>query len=126
MKDHYKPSYSIRDNCGFAATELVELFLFHNIQAVRIRGYFKCDIPVHNKKDFTPEMKKEFLQSGKDFNSRTDRLELIKNSSYHEEWLKCPHYWVEADNQVFDPSGNGQFIESGLSSDLHISRYLRS
>jgi hypothetical protein len=80
-------------------------------------------VPVHSKKDFTLEMKAEFKESKLDFNSKEDRLNWINNSSYKTEWLNCPHYWVEVAGHILDPSGEAQFIDSGLSKDLEIHRY---
>lgn len=125
MIKHYKESYGIRDNCGFAAIDLVLFFESHGIPAQRVQGYFKCDIQVHNKRDFTKEMKIEFLESGLDFNSKSDRLSWLANSKYSEEWRLCPHYWVECEGQIFDPSGEAQFIASGLASDLDENRYIK-
>lgn len=68
-------------------------------------------------------MKKEFQSSGLDFNSKQDRLEWIKSTPYHKEWLDYPHYWVEVNQEFYDPSGHAQFVDSGLSSDINDYRY---
>lgn len=125
MNDHYKYSYGIRDNCGIAAIDLMEFLISRGFNAERIQGNFKCDIPVHNKKDFTKEMMVEFNKTGLDFNAPKDRLEWIQSSSYFEEWLLCPHYWVEVEGEILDPSGEAQFVESGLAKDLDSKRYIR-
>lgn len=124
MENNWSAEYGIRGNCGLAAIYLVDFFKAHNIESERIKGHFKCDIPVHDKEDFTAAMKFEFRQSGLDFNNPKDRLNWIKESSYFQEWLLCPHYWVEVDGEIFDPSGKAQFIDTGLSLSLDIHRYL--
>lgn len=124
MENHWSSEYCIRGNCGPAAIYLVDFFKIHKIEAERIKGHFKCDIPVHDKEDFTSEMKLEFRKSGLDFNSSEDRLNWIKESSYYQEWLLCPHYWVEVDGEIFDPSGKAQFIDTGLALNLETYRYL--
>lgn len=125
MKTHYKSSYGIRDNCGIAASDLVLFFEKHNVFSERVFGYFNCDIPVHDKLDFTSQMKIDFLKQGLNFSSKEARLNWIMASSYYSEWLKCPHYWVEVSGQIFDPSGVAQFVDSGLSKDVEAWRYLR-
>ncbi len=122
-QDHYKSSYSQRDNCGIAAIDLIEFLRENKIKATRIKGTFLCDIPVHNKKDFTMEMKKEFFKSELDFNQAEDRLKWLLNSPYSQEWCHCPHYWVEVQGIILDPSGEGQFLETGLAKDLSEKRY---
>lgn len=124
-KTKYQKIYGIRDNCGPATYDLIFFMNDNGISAEQVQGYFKCDIPVHDKRDFTTEMKVEFKESGLDWNSSQDRLEWIKASKYYEEWLKCPHYWVEINGEIFDPSGEAQFIGSGLATDLDPSRYLK-
>jgi hypothetical protein len=125
MTNHYKSSYGTRDNCGIAAIDLMLFLQDMGFKAERIQGYFLCDIPVHNKRDFTKEMKNEFMMSGLDFNSKEDRLNWIKASKYFEEWLKCPHYWVVVEGEILDPSGVAQFIDLGLAKDLNTHRYLK-
>lgn len=122
-RDHYKSFYSKRDNCGIAAIELIQFLQENDIKAKRIKGTFLCDIPVHNKKDFTESMKKEFFESDLNFNNPEDRLKWLLSSSYKQEWCHCPHYWVEAYGVLLDPSGEGQFIETGLAKDLSEDRY---
>lgn len=123
MKERYKSSYGIRDNCGLACLDLMDYFRERGIKSDRVQGNFKCDIPVHAKKDFTETMKEEFSKTNLDFNKADDRLQFLKDSIYFEEWHLAPHYWVEVQGKIFDPSGQAQFVDSGLASDLDLSRY---
>ena len=124
MENHWKPSYGVRDNCGPAALDLMDFFKENGINSKRVRGEFLCDIPIHAKKDFSKEMIDEFNKSGLDFNNKIDRLNWITESTYYEEWKKCPHYWVVVESLIFDPSGDAQFVSSGLSSDTNLDRYI--
>jgi hypothetical protein len=123
MTTKYQSFYGVRDNCGLAAIDLVNFFKIHGIRAERIKGHFHCDLPVHDPKDFTKAMKAEFIQSGLDFNAPTDRLTWLQSSPYGAEWLNCPHYWVEVEGEIFDPSGQAQFVYSGLAADTDTHRY---
>lgn len=119
--------YSVRDNCGEACLDFLsyatdELKSDHHF--IRVQGNFKTDIVVHAKKDFTKEMKKEFLELGYDWNSKEHRRKYIEESKYNEEYHLCPHYWIEdLSGNIYDPSGEGQFVSAGLASDLDASRY---
>lgn len=70
-------------------------------------------------------MKKELIDSGKNFNVATDRKEFILNTpEYAKEWIKIPHYWaVDADGNIYDPAGMLQFLGS-VSGDLGKARYV--
>ena len=118
--------YSIRDNCGPAAIDFISWLKTKGINAHRVQGYFKADSVVFDKADFTKEMKAEFIKDGGNFNSSKDRKEWIDNSKYSEEWKEIPHYWVkiEGSSKIFDPSGELQFIKSGLAKDLNPTRYI--
>ena len=115
--------YSIRDNCGPAALDFLDYTKDPKLK--RVSGYFKADTVVYDKADFTKEMKKEFAESGLDFNNSTDRKKWIEQSKYAEEWKEIPHYWVkDANGKIFDPSGQLQFIKTGLAKDLNPKRYI--
>ena len=118
-------NYARRDNCGPACIAM-EYWAkrTYNIDLTRIRGYFVADKVVYDKADFTPEMKHEFMQSGLDFNQPAVRRRWIESSKYAEEWKKIPHYWlVDAQNNIYDPVGQAQLIDSGLATDLNNNRY---
>ncbi len=127
--------YDKRDNCGPAASDFV-MWTELNPSVVRqygikdlkiIRGFFKGDIPVSAKKDFTREMKKEFLKDGGNWNNDKERFEWISNSKYAEQWKYIPHYWVEdSKGKIYDPVGQQQFIDAGYSKDLNSDRYTLS
>ena len=127
--------YDKRDNCGPAASDFV-MWTELNPSVVRqygikdlkiIRGFFKGDIPVSAKKDFTREMKKEFLKDGGNWNNDKERFEWISNSKYAEQWKYIPHYWVEdSKGKIYDPVGQQQFIDAGYSEDLNSDRYTLS
>lgn len=117
--------YSIRDNCGFCASEFIMFAAKKGITLTRERGYFRADEVVHDKADFTPKMKIEFRQSGLNWHSAVDRKQWIENSEYADEWHKVPHYWcIDANGNILDPSGEAQFIRTGLARDLNSTRYL--
>jgi hypothetical protein len=117
--------YDKRDNCGPTALDFISWAESKGIKDLkRINGYFKADIPVSTKRDFTREMKQEFLNDGGDWNNAKDRFEWISNSQYSEQWKYIPHYWVENPNgKIYDPVGQQQFIDAGYSKDLNPDRY---
>ena len=121
-------SYSKRDNCGPAALDFIDHHAKNGVKLTRVRGNFVADHAVHDKNDFTPDMKKEFYTTNKDFNNKDHRKEFIENHpKYKEEWKKIPHYWTKDEQgNIHDPSGHSQFIKSGLSKDLDKSRYEES
>ena len=120
--------YDKRDNCGPAALDFISWAESKGIKDLkRIDGYFKVDIPVSSKRDFTQEMKQEFLNDGGDWNNAKDRLEWIYNSPYSEQWKYIPHYWVEDRNgKIYELTGQQQFIDTGYAKDLNPYRYMLS
>jgi hypothetical protein len=117
--------YSVRDNCGPAALDMMVWAKSQGMDLKRYYGYFTADSVVSEKADFTKEMKKEFSQLGLDFNDPVARKEFIESSpKYRDEWKKVPHYWLQdSQGKVYDPSGYIQFVKGGLSRDLSPSRY---
>ena len=57
-----------RDGCGPAALDLMSFAKERGIKLKRIEGFFHADKVASEKKDFTPEMKDEFLDPGGNFN----------------------------------------------------------
>jgi hypothetical protein len=117
--------YDKRDNCGPAALDFISWAESKGIKDLkRIDGYFKADIPVSSKKDFTREMKQEFLNDGGNWDSNKERFDWVSNSKYAEQWKYIPHYWVEdSKGNVFDPTGYQQFVNAGYAKDLLPYRY---
>ena len=129
--------YDKRDNCGPAALDFISwaelnpsVMKDYGVNAKdlkRIRGFFKADIPVSGKRDFTREMKQEFLKDGGNWNSAKERFEWISNSKYKEQWKYIPHFWVEdSKGRIYDTVGQQQFIDAGYSKDLNSDRYTLS
>ena len=117
--------YGKRDMCGPACLDFIDWAKQQGIELKRVRGEFVADEVVSAKADFTPEMKKEFAQSGLDWNSAADRKAWIEQSEYAEEWKRVPHYWtVDKDGNIHDPSGYQQLVKTGLAKDLDPSRYI--
>ena len=118
--------YDKRDNCGPATLDFISWAKSKGIKDLkRIDGYFKADIPVSSKKDFTREMKQEFLNDGGDWNNAKERFKWISKSKYAEQWKYIPHYWVEDSNgKIYDPTGQQQFIDAGYAKDLNPDRYV--
>ena len=114
-----------RDNCGPAAISFMQFLTKQGKKGLkRVEGFFKADTVVSDKNDFTPEMKKEFMQSGGNWNSSKERKQWIENSKYARQWKYIPHYWVEDSNgTIYDPVGQEQFINTGLAKDLNKKRY---
>ena len=113
-----------RDNCGPAAIDFRNWAQSLGIKLKRIEGFFHADKVASEKKDFTPEMKDEFLDQGGNFNNPKEREEWVENSKYSAQWKFIPHYWLE-DNKgtVYDPVGQEQFIDMGYAKDLNKKRY---
>jgi hypothetical protein len=125
--NHERRFYAIRDNCGPAASDMRNwLENTKGIKTKRVRGEFVADDIVSEKADFTPDMKKEFIGAGLDWNIPEDRYNFIKNNpKYATEWKKIPHYWLTDDHgEIYDPTGYIQFINSGLATDLNKRRYI--
>ena len=116
--------YCKRDNCGPAAISFMQFLTKQGIKGLkRVEGFFKADTVVSDKNDFTTEMKKEFIQSGGNWNSSKERKQWIENSKYAQQWKYIPHYWVEdSKGTVYDPVGQEQFIDTGLAKDLDKKR----
>jgi hypothetical protein len=123
LSDKQKRVYSIRDNCGPACLDFINFAKKnHGVDLKRISGFFKADIPVTEKADFTNEMKKELLSTGMDFNSADDRRKFVENSKYHEQWKHIPHYWaIDNSGKIYDPSGHAQFKH--MTADFDENRY---
>ena len=117
--------YDKRDNCGPAAIDFISWAKSKGIEGLkRINGYFKADIPASSKRDFTREMKQEFLNDGGNWDSDKERFDWISNSKYAEQWKHIPHYWVEDTNgKIYDPVGQQQFIDTGYAKDINPDRY---
>lgn len=119
-------NYGKRDNCGPACYDLMHHAKEkHGVKLRFVTGHFHADHPVHEKGDFTKDMKNEFKKTGKDFNNKDHRKEFIENHPVHsKENKKIPHHWTE-DNEgnIHDPSGHAQFVKKRLSKDLDKSRY---
>jgi len=117
--------YDKRDNCGPAAIDFISWAKSKGIEGLkRINGYFKADIPASSKRDFTREMKQEFLNDGGNWDSDKERFDWISNSKYAEQWKYIPHYWVEDTNgKIYDPVGQQQFIDTGYAKDINPDRY---
>ena len=113
-----------RDGCGPAALDLKSFAKERGIELKRIEGFFHADKVASEKKDFTPEMKDEFLDQGGNFNNAKEREEWVENSKYSDQWKFIPHYWLEDDKgNVYDPVGQEQFIDMGFAKDLNKERY---
>ena len=119
--------YSVRDNCGPAALDMIDWARKKGIELDRVGGYFIADQVVFDKSDFTKEMKREFLKQGLDFNDPQQRKSFIESDpKYSEEWKNIPHYWLQdQQGKIYDPTGYIQFITTGLSTDLNSSRYIK-
>ena len=120
-----------RDGCGPAALDIMSFAKkeygieldspFPN----KTQGYFKADKVVSGKKDFTKEMKQEFLDGGGNFNNAKEREAWIENSKYSEAWKYIPHYWlVDKKGNIYDPVGQEQFINRKYAKDLDPDRYV--
>ena len=113
-----------RDGCGPAALDLKSFAKERGIELKRIEGFFHADKVASEKKDFTPEMKDEFLDQGGNFNNPKEREEWVENSKYSNQWKFIPHYWLEDDKgNIYDPVGQEQFIDMGYAKDLNKERY---
>ena len=113
-----------RDGCGPAALDLMSFAEERGIELKRIEGFFHADKVASEKKDFTPEMKDEFLDQGGNFNNAKEREEWVENSKYSDQWKFIPHYWLEDDKgNIYDPVGQEQFIDMGFAKDLNKERY---
>lgn len=118
-------NYGKRDNCGPACYDLIHHAKQKNTKLHLVKGTFHTDNAVHEKGDFTKEMKADFKKTGRDFDNKEHRKQFIENHPvYSKENKKIPHYWTKDDKgNIHDPSGHSQFVKKGLSKDLHISRY---
>jgi len=121
-----KEKFSKRDTCGPACIDFISWAKREKgIDLTRVRGEFVADEVVHDKADFTPQMKKEFMQSGLDWNSAKDRKKWIEQSKYAKEWKRVPHYWtIDKKGNIHDPSGYQQLVATGLAKNLNSSRYI--
>lgn len=74
----------IRGNCGVVASDFVQ-FVENNYpdqRVVRVRGHFKLDSPISDKKDFYPKEVEEMGDKGLDFNKKEDRVSKYLFKSY--------------------------------------------
>ena len=113
-----------RDGCGPGALDFKNFAKERGIELKRIEGFFHADKVASEKKDFTPEMKDEFLDQGGNFNNAKEREDWVENSKYSDQWKFIPHYWLEDDKgTIYDPVGQEQFIDMGFAKDLNKERY---
>ena len=113
-----------RDGCGPGALDFKNFAKERGIELKRIEGFFHADKVASEKKDFTPEMKDEFLDQGGNFNNAKEREEWVENSKYSDQWKFIQHYWLEDDKgTIYDPVGQEQFIDMGFAKDLNKERY---
>jgi hypothetical protein len=119
--------YGIRDNCGFAASNMKIWSEKIGIKLKIVRGLFRTDNPVYEKKDFTDEEKQLFLKTNLNFNYKKDRLKFIySNVRILEEFKKVPHTWlIDSNDNIHDPSGYLQFVKKNFSKDLNKKRYIK-
>jgi len=116
--------YSMRDNCGIAALDMIEYAKKHDKLLTRVSGYFIADKIVSSKKDFTNEMRDELILDGVNFNDDKLRYEWIMKSKYKNTMKEIPHYWlIDKQGNIYDPSGYLQFIKRGYATDLNSWRY---
>lgn len=118
--------FSKRDTCGPACIDFISWAKREKgIDLSRVRGEFVADEVVHDKADFTSQMKQEFMESGLNWNSAKDRKKWIEKSKYAQEWKRVPHYWtVDKKGNIHDPSGYQQLVATGLAKNLNPSRYI--
>jgi hypothetical protein len=119
--DRDKAFWKIRDNCGLCTLDMISWAKKQGITLTRVKGHLKIDEVVHDKADFTHEMRDEFLKSGLSWNSATDRKQWIERSKYNEDWHLVPHFWAEdSKGNIYDPAGKLQNPKLTLSTDRYI------
>ena len=116
----------IRDNCGVVAADFRDFARQHGFNVARVNGYFLVDKPLYVKKDFTPEELKQMKKAGYDPSIKKDRIQFAKENNIVDELKKIPHYWNEYNGNIIDFAAKSQFIDTGMSSDMNKSRYIKS
>lgn len=126
LQNEEKAFLSTRDNCGYAALLFIDFVKETTGQEfMRIRGEFIVDVVLHDKDDFTKEMKNQLKKDGFNFHNTNDRKQWIENSEHKDEWQKCPHYWVvDEKGNIFDPIAKSMFVTTGLAVNVNKERYL--
>lgn len=112
-----------RDNCGETACKLMWFLQSRGIDAERVQGEFLTDYPVYEFWDFTDQQRMEMRDHGLNPRRADDRYAYMTKMSLNSEHCRIPHYWLLVEGEIVDPSGNAQFLRTGLSSDLNPSRY---
>ena len=114
-----------RGNCGLTAANLVVYLQKRGIDSRRQEGSFKVDTPSYIKNDFAYEELMDAKKKGYNMNEREDRIKYAKDVDLIDELKLIPHYWVEIDDEIVDPTGYAQFVKTKLSKDLDKLRYIK-
>ena len=118
--------YSKRDNCGPAVIDFLDWIKYDKKLNgfKKIKGVFNTDVPASEKLDFSREVRNIFNKTDLDFDNPNDRELFIQSLPDVNRYKRVLHYWaISNDSKIYDPSGNNQFIKTGLSKDLSPSRY---
>jgi hypothetical protein len=126
-----KETCSTRDCCGQCAYELVQLFEVNGIEAFRVQGQFKLDNPVQlplDLNDLFKEEKKKFVEKHKGILHNKDELsqaifDFATEEGFINELYFMPHYWVEVEDTIFDPSIS-QF-DKAVNGEITEDNYVR-
>jgi len=116
----------VRDNCGIVATEFAEFAKKYGVEIFKVMGFFGVDKPTFNKNDFVSTEIEQMREEGFNPDLESDRIKFANKNNIVKELKKVPHVWNRSIYGIIDFSGRHQFVETGMSPDLDISRYIPS
>jgi len=114
---------NIRDNCGFVAASFSKFAEKFGLDVPRIHGRFELDGPEFDVKNFKSSELQEMEELGYNSYDVEDRECYAEQHDLLDELTNVNHYWNSYNGKIIDFSGQAQFIESGLASDLNSWRY---
>lgn len=115
---------AIRGNCGVVASAFVSFCQKYGKKVYRVFGEFVLDNPQTDIRAFNNYELTEIEDEGLDPYSEGDRLIYIEEHNLENDFAKVPHYWNLFQNKIIDLSGEAQFVDTGLASDLSADRYI--
>lgn len=113
-----------RDNCGVVSVEFADFAKRRGFKALTIEGEFRVDNPTFDKIDFLDKEIDQMERAGYDSDSEEDRIAFAEKYNLMDQLKLVPHFWNEVDGKLIDLSGQFQFVNTGMASDLSKDRYI--
>lgn len=114
----------IRNYCFLPVAKLATYGKRHGYDIKKVQGEFVVDNPEFEFDDFTQQEKASMQMQYLDPHSKEDRIKYATKNNLFDELKRVPHHWNEYHGKIIDLTGQAQFVDTGLASDLNASRYI--